>query len=102
MSCETGFQRPQVGCVLPWINKDPRSTLDYTVDWTEWLGTGVITAVTWTVPPGLVEEASSFTDTTATIWLSGDPSSEDDAVTCQISSGDRVAVQSFQVRTAEL
>lgn len=33
-----------------WPNKDPDETLDYSVDWSRWLGTGVtISSVAWFV-----------------------------------------------------
>lgn len=62
---------------------DPQSVLDYAVDWaaltngtgaSDWLATGeTITASTWTVPSGITQTtpAPSFTDTVATIWLTG-------------------------------
>ena len=53
------------------IPKDPDATLDYGRDWSDWLNGDVITASQWTVPAGLTQETSSFTDTTTTVWLSG-------------------------------
>jgi hypothetical protein len=85
--------------VLPWITKSPDETLDYNVDWSEWLGTDTIDSVAWTVPTDLTEEAESSTDTVATIWLSGGTTPDDDIVTCQITTAaGRVASRSFQVR----
>jgi hypothetical protein len=52
--------------------KDPQSTLDYQIDWSEWLADGdTISASQWTVPSGLTEESSTNTTTTATVLLSG-------------------------------
>lgn len=54
------------------FQKDPGATLDYSVDWSEFLETGeTITASTWTVPSGLTTVTTSNTDTKATVWLSG-------------------------------
>jgi hypothetical protein len=54
--------------------KDPDAVLDYTFDWSQWLtGTDAITSSTWIVesPLEIVPASDSFTDTTATVFLSG-------------------------------
>lgn len=57
------------------IAKDPGATLDYAVDWSDWLEAGeTISDSEWTVEAGLTEEASpapSELDGITTIWLSG-------------------------------
>ena len=54
------------------FEKDPDALLDFQVDWAAWLSEGdTIASSTWDVPDGLVEESSSATTTTATVWLSG-------------------------------
>lgn len=51
--------------------KDPQAVLDYTIDWSRWLGNDTISTSTWTVPEGITKKTDSRTNTTATIWLSG-------------------------------
>lgn len=68
------------------FTKDPSATLDYTVDWSEWLGTDQITDAAWTVPTGLKIVKSTFNATTVTIWLSGGTVGISYAVTCEIST----------------
>lgn len=52
--------------------KDPDSTLDYKVDWSDWLGADTISTSTWEIfPSGLTEESDAKTNTDATIWVSG-------------------------------
>lgn len=53
--------------------KDPDAVLDYTVDWTDWLGTDTINTSTWILPVGatLVRDSDTKTGTSATAWLSG-------------------------------
>lgn len=53
--------------------KDPNATLDYSVDWSEWLATGEsLTCSVWTrSATTLVEENTALTTSVATIWLSG-------------------------------
>ena len=52
--------------------KDPGETLDYTMDWSEWLRDGrVLSNSTWEIQSGLTQVAALSTSTTATVWLSG-------------------------------
>lgn len=51
--------------------KDPDATLDYIVDWSDWLSTDTISTSTWTVPTGVTKVTDTKTDTSATIWVSG-------------------------------
>ena len=53
------------------FSKDPDAVLDYTVDWSSWLGSDTISTSTWTVPTGITKDSDTKTTTTATIWLSG-------------------------------
>lgn len=54
------------------FKKDPDATLDYSIDWSAWLDSDVITASAWTLPPDITEaKASTYTDSVATVWLSG-------------------------------
>jgi hypothetical protein len=52
--------------------KDPDAVLDYRVDWTAWLqASETITTSTWILESGIVQNSTSNTTTTATVWLSG-------------------------------
>lgn len=51
--------------------KDPEAVLDYSIDWSDWLGADVISSSTWTVPSGITKDSDSSTATVAIIWLSG-------------------------------
>lgn len=53
------------------FEKDPNAVLDYTFDWSAWLGDDTISTSTWIVPAGITKASSSNTATTTTIWLSG-------------------------------
>jgi hypothetical protein len=54
-----------------YYTKDPDATLDYTLDWSEWLETDeTIDTSTWIIPEGITTVRDSQTDTTATVWLS--------------------------------
>jgi len=53
------------------FRKDPADVLDYSVNWTAWLGTDTITASTWDVPTGITKVSDTHTTTAATIWVSG-------------------------------
>lgn len=44
--------------------------LDYGINWSQFLGSDVITSSVWTISPGgLIENSSSFAPQIATIWL---------------------------------
>lgn len=73
--------------------KDPGSTLDYTVDWTDWLESGeTIDSVTWDVPAGLTQATAPTgwsepdPDHKRTVWLSGGTAGTDYSVGCQITT----------------
>lgn len=52
--------------------KDPNDVSDWPVNWASWLQDGeVIVDSEWIVPDGIEVETETFTNTTATIWLSG-------------------------------
>jgi hypothetical protein len=51
--------------------KDPADVLDYTLDWSAWLGTDTISTSTFVVETGLTAGVNSKTTTATTIWLSG-------------------------------
>ena len=52
--------------------KDPDETLDYSVDWSEWLAVGeTIVTSTWTAPTGITKGSDTKTTTVCTVWLSG-------------------------------
>lgn len=51
--------------------KDPHATLDYSVEWSQWLDGDTIITSSWTVTTGLNNTSESTTTTKATVWLSG-------------------------------
>ena len=57
--------------VVSTYEKDPEAVKDYTLDWSDWLGTDTISSCTWIVPTGIVKDSSGNTSTLTTIWLSG-------------------------------
>jgi hypothetical protein len=87
---------------MEWFTKDPNATLDYTVDWSRWLGTDTISSVTWMVQTGLVKAAESNTTTTATVWLSGGTLATDYVVTCRITTvGGRIDDRSIKIQVRD-
>lgn len=52
--------------------KDPDATLDYQIDWGDWLVTGdSIVGSAWSVSGATIEDDTQFADTSATVWVSG-------------------------------
>ena len=70
------------------FTKDPDATLDYVLDWTEWLGAfgDTIATSSWTVPDGLVKVTESNTSVLATVWLSGGTDGQAYSVTNRITT----------------
>lgn len=74
------------------FTKDPQDLLDYTFDFSEWLGTDGDTIDTQavTVADGLTQNNVVNTTSTVTVWLSGGTLGRSYAVECEIvTSGGR-------------
>ena len=84
-------------------NKDPAGVLDYSIDWTLWLGSDTIIDSTWTVPTGITKSGESFTTLITTIWLSGGTAETIYTITNKITTtGGRITEQSFLIRVRNL
>lgn len=69
--------------------KDPGAILDYSFDWTDWLGTNeTITATSWTVPAGLTKVSEAFSAYVSTCRISGGTAGTGYTVTCQITTNE--------------
>lgn len=87
---------------MPFYQKDPDAVLDYTIDWSTWLGDDTIATSGWTVPTGLTEDSDSNTTTTATVWLSGGTVGTVYTVTNEITTaGGRTDDRSIQIFVTE-
>jgi nitrous oxidase accessory protein NosD len=85
-----------------WPNKDPQETLDYSIDWSRFLGTDTITGITWfisgasgvdtqiTAPGQTVEGLTAVNYTSATmtttILLGAGTTNATYRVTCRITT----------------
>lgn len=79
-------------------DKDPNAVLDYSIDWTDWLGTDNIATSTWTVPAGLTNVTESNTAKVVTIWLSGGTAGSTYTLLNRITTtGGRTSDQSFKI-----
>jgi hypothetical protein len=86
------------------FTKDPESTLDYPIDWSQWLvGADTITgAPVWTVPSGLTLVTQANTATIATAWISGGTAGATYLVECKITTtGGRIDERSILVEVKE-
>ncbi len=65
----TGFQEDRVGA---FIEKDPYSILDYSLDWKDWMPSGDhISSITVTADTGITVDSSTNTNFVATANISG-------------------------------
>ena len=79
--------------------KDPDATLDYQVDWSDWLSSDTIASVSWVVPSGITNDSTANTTTTATIWLSGGSLGSAYRVVCRIvTAAGRTADRTLHIK----
>ena len=102
-----------------WPNKDPDEILDYSVDWSRFLGAGTISSVVWYVnnasgvktvitPTGTVNTLRSTSQTissdnkTATIYLAGGTNNVQYTIFCQISDNTgNIAERSIKLKVRD-
>jgi hypothetical protein len=84
------------------FTKDPNAVLDYSIDWSRWLGGDEIETSDWTVPGPLTKITDTKTNTKTTVWLSGGVANESYTVTIRITTtGGRTEDRSFQIKPEE-
>jgi hypothetical protein len=91
------------------FTKDPAARLDYVVNWSAWLGAGIIESSSWSIkpvtsPPLAVSEDPldpTFTDTSTRVFLEGGKVGTSYTITNQIAVDDgRIDERSFTVVVA--
>ena len=98
----TGYLQDTTGA---YIEKDPGSTLDYTMDWTNWLGADTVDSVTYTLDSGITTSsaiggsATSTTSTTTTVNITGGTAGNIYNVKAEMTTANgRVVVRNFRVK----
>jgi hypothetical protein len=98
----TGYLQDSTGA---YIVKDPGSTLDYIIDWTNWLGSDTVSGVVYTPDSGITTStaiggsATSNTTTTTTINLTGGTVGTIYNIKCEMTtSSGRVVIRNFRVK----
>lgn len=103
---------------LKWPVKDPDETLDYSIDWSRFLGSDTISAIVWYIDDSdgtrtevsptqtvntLTAVAESFTDTVASVQISGGTAGITYRVSSQITFGSDslTAVRTIQLPVRE-
>jgi hypothetical protein len=84
--------------------KDPNSTIDFAVDWAEWLNTGDnVTVSTWETPTGLTLSSSSVSNNVARAFLTGGLAGVDYLITNRVTTqGGRIEDRSILVQVRQL
>jgi hypothetical protein len=85
---------------LTWPNKDPDEVLDYTLDWSERLGTDTIASSSWPDPPdGITIDSDVFDAAGTLLWLSGGTDGESYLFVNRIvTAGGRTMDQSVKLK----
>jgi hypothetical protein len=87
--------------------KDPDETLDFKIDWSDWLtespsDNDTITSSSWIVPSGITEVDTSNDTTSATIWISGGTDNTDYEITNRVvTAGGRTADCEIMIRVRQ-
>lgn len=82
--------------------KDVDATLDYTVDWTNWLESDTISVSAWTLPSDLTLTSSTNTTLKATAWIAGGKRGKTYVVTNRVTTaGGRIDERSFKISVVE-
>lgn len=68
--------------------KDPDEVLIFGINWADYLGSDTIIGSTWVVPVGVTMVSNAFTDTLATIKLSGGTLGQVYRITNRITTSD--------------
>lgn len=82
----TDYDSMNGSCHAPDFEIDPDSIDDYEFDLAGDLAGDTIDSVVWVLPDGLTLEDSSFTDTTATIMVSGAECGNTYRITCRYTT----------------
>ena len=64
--------------------KDPDAVLDYSIDWSDWLGDDTIASSSWAASTGITVDSDTNTTTAAIVWLSGGTAGENYTATNSI------------------
>ena len=102
----SGYKRDNTGL---YIIKDSGSTLDYTIDWTDWLATGeTVSSVSYTVPSGITTRtaigsaATATTSTTTRVTLTGGTNDTIYTIKASMATNQgRTVVRNFRVRVED-
>lgn len=87
----------------PTWEKDPEAIKDYSLDWTDWLGTDTIVTSTWTVPDGMSKSASGNTTQVTSVWLSGGVLGRSYTISNRITTaGGRTDSRSIEIKVRKL
>jgi len=82
--------------------KDPNATVDYELDWSEWLDSDAVSTSTWSAPAALTLTGSNVTDNVTRIFVAGGSVGTDYLITNRItSSGGRIEDRSILIQVRE-
>jgi len=89
--------------IIAAFDHDPDETLDYSIDWTDWLpGSDTISSSDWDVPAGITKETQAATTKVATVWLSGGTDGAEYKLTNTITTvAGRTAQRTIQIKVDE-
>lgn len=85
------------------FTKDPADTLDYQIDWSDFVALLTISTSSWVVPSGITDVTDSHTSTAAIIRLSGGTAGTDYECVNQVTlSNGQISERSIKIRVREV
>lgn len=102
MTTTTGYLKDRIGA---YIEKDPQSRLDYSIDWADWIAGGdVIANAHWTIS-SITGDASPLAEFTSnvmtpgtsmcTVYLAGGTAGETYTVTNRITTSNQIVEERY-------
>ncbi len=85
---------------MPVFRKGPAATLDFSLDWTDWLSSGQsIGSSNWTASSGLTVQSQSVSGATATVVVSGGTAGKLETLVNSVTSspGNLVATRTIHI-----
>lgn len=89
--------------IIAAFTKDPNSTIDFAIDWNQWLVNDVVTASSWEVPAAFTIQSEGVTENVTRAFLTGGVANLDYTITNRITtSGGRIEDRSVLVQVRQL
>jgi hypothetical protein len=89
--------------IIAAFTKDPNSTIDFEIDWNQWLNGDTVSVSTWEVPAAFTIQSEGVTSNVTRAFLTGGTAGSDYTITNRITTpGGRIEDRSVLVQVRQL